>query len=32
MKTYENKDWLQIVTVLQPEMAPIYDQPTLFDN
>ena len=32
MKTYENKDWLQIVETLQPEMAIVYNQPTLFDN
>jgi len=31
-KTIENKDWVQIVKVLQPEMAPVYNQPTLFDN
>jgi len=31
-KTVENKDWVQIVKVLEPEMAIVYNQPTLFDN
>ena len=31
-KTIENKDWVHIVKMLQPEMASICNQPTLFDN
>lgn len=31
-KTVENKDWVQIIKVLQPEMQVVYNQPTLFDN
>ena len=31
-KTIENKDWAEIVKVLEPEMKVVYNQPTLFDN
>lgn len=31
-KTVENKDWVAIVKVLEPEMRVVYNQPTLFDN